>query len=101
MKGKKFDAAEKHFMKKQAIYEHRIENYRNIASAAEKKYDDAQKDIEKLKQDNKNLSDLIEYMSTQSGMSKEDMRKAWENTAKARESLESLMFITNTFKSFM
>ncbi len=89
-KGKKFDAAEKHFEKKRIQYERHIkylEDQLSIARAELRaviaKYDFSERENEELKNW---IERLLEYTE----LSKEDIKAACEKDKKAAEALEWL-----------
>lgn len=89
-KGKKFNAAEKHFEKKRLNYEKRIEYLEeqlDIARKQTKRYRDLYNfDERQIQEFDKIVNWLLEYV----GLSKEEVKKACEKDIEIRNTFEWL-----------
>jgi hypothetical protein len=78
-KGKKFDAAEKHFEKVKLSYEKRLRVSQEQATSLSKQLMEANNTIRSLESENTQLKDWIERLLQYTELSKEDIQKACQN----------------------
>lgn len=78
MKGKKFEAAEKHFYKKETEYRKRINALEEIVSEKAGLLKEAEERISVLETENSQMKDWIERLLQYTELSKEDVKKACE-----------------------
>ena len=86
-KGKKFDAAEKHFKKKEDVYQHRIRELETTVSQL--KIDVKRLETEKgdLLSENNSLKEWVERLLSYTELSKEDIQAACERDKKRGEAV--------------
>lgn len=86
-KGKKFDAAEKHFEKKRVQYEKRIKELKQQLEYAHRDTRLFRSRSEFLERENEELKNWIERLLEYTELSKEDIKAACEKDKKAAEAL--------------
>lgn len=86
-KGKKFDAAEKHFKKKEGVYQRRIRDLETAVSQL--KTDVSRLEVEKgdLVTENNSLKEWVERLLSYTELSKEDIQTVCERDKKRDEAL--------------
>ena len=77
-RGRKFDAAEKHFEKKKAQLEKEVKYYQNTACQLRKENEKLKLENDFLKGENDRLNHWIERLLEYTELSKEDIREACE-----------------------
>lgn len=96
-KGKKFDAAEKHFILKEAWYSKRIQTQRESINLLIEEKDKLKLKIQELENDNEKLQDWVERLLDYTDLSQEDIKKVCEQDKRRGEELISFMGIANLF----
>lgn len=89
-KGKKFDAAEKHFQEKEERLQKQIKSYSEQATAAKQEANMLRAENEKLKNDLQQLALLNHQLQKASGMTDEQVKTLVHQTA-ATERLYSFL----------
>ena len=89
-KGKKFDAAEKHFEKKRVQYEKRIKDLNQQLENAHRDTRHFRSQYEFLQRENEELKNWIERLLEYTELSKEDIIAACEKDKRAAEALSWL-----------
>ena len=89
-KGKKFDAAEKHFEKKRVQYEKRIKDLNQQLENAHRDTRYFRSRYEFLQRENEELKNWIERLLEYTELSKEDIKAACEKDKRAAEALSWL-----------
>lgn len=89
-KGKKFDAAEKHFEKKRVQYEKRIKDLNLQLENAHRDTRYFRSQYEFLQRENEELKNWIERLLEYTELSKEDIKAACEKDKRAAEALSWL-----------
>jgi len=97
MKGKKFDAAEKHFIKKQEQYEKEIKNLYQMLKDSQRETSLLKGKYESAQSENEQLKAWIERLLEYTELSKEDIRLACEKDKKMSKATDLLL----KFSSFM
>lgn len=99
-KGKKFDAAEKHFMKKEEVYRRRIENLENTITQL-------QADMRRLADENgtllaesDSLKDWVERLLAYTELSKEDIRAVCEQDKKRGEAVVAFTNMAKALRGY-
>lgn len=101
-KGKKFDAAEKHFEKKRVKYESEIRHLTDIVSEQNKIISKNEQQISALETENTQLKDWVERLLEYTELSKEDIKAVCEKDKRLGESLEllkSLKIVTGCYNN--
>lgn len=96
-KGKKFDAAEKHFEKKRIEYEKKIRYLTNMVSEQNKTIVSNKEKISILESENTRLKEWIERLLDYTELSKEDIKVACEKDKKMSESLDMLKILSGYY----
>lgn len=86
-KGKKFDAAEKHFKKKEEDYQRRIKYLEGAVSQLQSDMSRLAGENGTLLAENDSLKDWVERLLSYTELSKEDIRKVCEQDKKRGEAL--------------
>lgn len=73
-KGKKFDAAEKHFLKKEEIYQKRIKELSAEAARLCAERDNLSAEVQRLTSENEQQKEWIERLLAYAELSKEDIK---------------------------
>ena len=89
-KGKKFDAAEKHFEKKRVQYEKRIKDLNQQLENAHRDTRYFRSRYEFLQRENEELKNWIERLLEYTELSQEDIKAACEKDKRAAEALSWL-----------
>lgn len=90
MKGKKFDAAEKHFEKRRTQYEKRIKYLEEQLDYTRKELHDTIAKYDFCKRENEELKDWVERLLQYTELSKEDIKEACEKDKRMGEALSWL-----------
>ena len=90
MRGKKFDAAEKHFLKKQEIYERKIRYLENQIKELSDKNEEQKDYIDRLELTNKELREMLNQLLEYTKVSESDVKKICEEKAKAADIMNSM-----------
>lgn len=101
-KGKKFDAAEKHFENKRVKYEREIRRLTDIVSEQNKIISKNEQQISALETENTQLKDWVERLLEYTELSKEDIKAVCEKDKRLGESLEllkSLKIVTGCYNN--
>lgn len=96
-KGKKFDAAEKHFEKKRIEYEKKIRYLTDMVSEQNKTIVSNKEKISTLESENTRLKEWIERLLDYTELSKEDIKAACANDKKMVESLDMLKILSGYY----
>lgn len=102
-RGKKFDAAEKHFMKKEERYKAELKILKESNEAREKALDEARDHIDKLETENASLKEWIERLLEYTELTPEEIKakiKADRQAGEALELLNRLPAIARMFGSY-
>ena len=75
MRGKKFDAAEKHFLKKQEIYERKIRYLENQIKELSDKNEEQKDYIDRLELTNKELREMLNQLLEYTKVSEADVKR--------------------------
>lgn len=89
-KGKKFNAAEKHFEKKRIQYEKRIKSLEQQLESAHRDTRHFRSKFEFLERENEELKNWVERLLEYTELSEEDIKAACEKDKKAAEALSWL-----------
>lgn len=89
-KGKKFDAAEKHFEKKRIQYEKRIKDLEQQLENAHRDTRLFRSQFELVERENEELKNWVERLLEYTELSEEDIKTACEKDKKAAEALSWL-----------
>ena len=89
-KGKKFDAAQKHFEGKRIEYEKRIKTLTAWLNEQNKTISEQKEMIHKLSSENEQLKDWIERLLEYTELSKEDIKEACEKDKKVAQAASLL-----------
>jgi archaellum component FlaC len=90
MKGKKFDAVEKHFEKRRVQYESKIKDLEEQVKSAHREKNYFKSNLDLCERENRELKDWVERLLEYTELSKEDIRKVCEKDKKAAETVEWL-----------
>jgi len=90
-RGKKFDAAEKHFKKKEEDYQRRIRNLESTIAQLQSDMSRLAGENGELLAENDSLKDWVERLLTYTELSKEDIKAACEQDKKRDEALIGLV----------
>lgn len=97
MKGKKFDAAEKHFEKKRITYEKQIKGLKEQLERAHKDTNHFRSMAEFYERENDELKRWIERLLEYTELTKEDIKAACEKDKKMAEAAEWLTKFSQLF----
>lgn len=86
-KGKKFNAAEKHFKKKEEDYQRRIKHLENVIAQLQADMHRLAGENGDLLTENDSLKDWVDRLLTYTELSKEDIKAACEHDKKCNEAL--------------
>ena len=95
-KGKKIDAAEKHFEKKRVKYEREIRRLTGIVSEQNKIISKNKQQISALETENAQLKDWVERLLEYTELSKEDIKAVCEKDKRLGESLKLFEKLKNS-----
>ena len=95
-KGKKIDAAEKHFEKKRVKYEREIRRLTDIVSEQNKIISKNKQQISALETENAQLKDWVERLLENTELSKEDIKAVCEKDKRLGESLKLFEKLKNS-----
>jgi hypothetical protein len=95
MKGKKFDAAEKHFEKKRMQYEKQIKSLNEQLDNAHRNTDYFRKLYEFAERENEELKNWVERLLEYTHLSKDDIRQACDKDKKMAKAAQWLETYTN------
>jgi hypothetical protein len=93
-KGKKFDAAEKHFEKERLRLNRENNSLRKLLSELIKKNRDLSERVDSLEDENRRLNDWVERLLEFTEMSKEDIKKVVEHEKSTGGLIDILKSIT-------
>lgn len=79
-KGKKFDAAEKHFHKKEQELRKRIKFLENVIDQMNKEWNKLQLEYRQLKKENEKLTEVINQLMKTQNLSEEDVQALLAHT---------------------
>lgn len=94
-KGKKFDAAEKHFMKKETVYKKEIAAITAANHDLRNQLETANNKINDLEQKNAQLEDWVARLLEYTELTPDELKKAVEANQAAVKSLKMLELIGN------
>lgn len=98
MKGKKFNAAEKHFMKKQEQYQKQIKSLETQLENAHRDTRIFRTRAEFLERENEELKNWVERLLEYTELSKEDIKKACEKDKNLAEASKWLLQFSNILR---
>jgi len=101
MKGKNFNAAEKHFEKKRVQLERRIKDLNEQVENAHRAYYDYRFRAELLERENEELKDWVERLLQYTELPLEDIKAACEKDKAAAKNLEWIMSLGRVSALFM
>ena len=90
-KGKKFDAAERHFKKKRVELYKRIDHYKDWAQETINENRELKQTVCDLESENAQLKEWIERLLEYTELDKDDVIKAFQQNKKSAESVNSLV----------
>lgn len=93
-KGKKFDAAEKHFKKKEEDYQRRIKHLEGAISQLQADMSRLAGENGELLAENDSLKDWVERLPSYTELSKEDIKKVCEQDKKRGEAMTAFISMT-------
>lgn len=99
-KGKKFDAAEKHFAKIEERYKYEIKSMRAERDRLAKELGEAREKIANLEAEKQSLEDWAKRLLEYTELTPEDIKTRVENDKKAKKALESLEVMTRFLTGF-
>lgn len=97
-KGKKFDAAEKHFKKKEEDYQRRIRNLETTLTQLRANVRLLEGKNSELITENDSLKEWVERLLTYTELSKEDIKAVCEQDKRRQEALVSLAGMTKALR---
>ena len=99
-KGKKFDAAQKHFEGEKVKYQKQIKCLREKVNIQEKVISEQKEKIDSLSADNRQLKDWVERLLEYTELSKEDIKAACEKDVKVANTASLIGGLFSSFKGF-
>lgn len=99
-KGKKFDAAEKHFKKKEEEYQRRIKELENTIKQLKINMHHLGTEAALVKSENDLLKDWVERLLAYTELPKEDIRAVCEQDKKRDEALISLAGMSKALRGY-
>lgn len=99
-KGKKFDAAEKHFKKKEEDYQRRIKYLEGAISQLQADMSRLAGENGELLAENDSLKDWVERLLSYTELSKEDIKKVCEQDKKRGEAMTAFISMTKILNGY-
>ena len=90
MKGKKFDAAEKHFLKKEEVYRKKISALEKEVAEKSKLLADVEEKVQNLESENEQMKDWVDRLLKYTELSQADIKKVCEKDKAIASLLEVL-----------
>lgn len=99
-RGKKFDAAQKHFEGEKVKYEKQIKYLREEISAQKKTISEQKEEIDSLSSENCQLKDWVERLLEYTELSKEEIKTACEKNVRLANAASLIGGLFSSFKGF-
>ena len=99
-KGKKFDAAQKHFEGEKVKYEKQIKYLREEISTQNKTISEQKAQIDSLSSENRQLKDWVERLLEYTELSKEDIKAACEKDVQLANTASLIGGLFSGFNGF-
>ena len=94
-KGKKFDAAQKHFESRLSGYSRKIRELRNALETAEKENAESRKRIATLEMENAEIKEKIAYLQKYADLNPADLQAAVQKDARLADAMKFLQLASN------
>lgn len=99
-KGKKFDAAQKHFEGEKIKYQKQIKYLRDEICSQKKTISEQKKEVDSLSSENRQLKDWIERLLEYTELSKEEIKAACEKDIRVANSASLFSGLFGGFNGF-